>query len=120
MPAADAVSLLGGEKATDPGDRPRGRTRARRLLLARHVALIFMTLILAVGVVWNAFFSPVFAFSLFVVVVSSEDGALVTADSVCLSITLFEGVPLTCLNTQAVVRAVGSNMTVRSTSMSRR
>ena len=120
MPVADAASLLGGEAATDLGDRLRERTRARRILLARRIALTFVTLALAAGGVWVAFFSPVFAFSLSAVVVSGEDGTLVTADSVRSSIASFEGVPLTRLNTQAVARAVESNVAVRSASASRR
>ena len=120
MPVADAASLLGGEEATDLGDRLRERTRARRILLARRIALTFVTLALAAGGVWVAFFSPVFAFSSSAVVVSGEDGTLVTADSVRSSIAPFEGVPLTRLNTQAVARAVESNVAVRSASVSRR
>ena len=120
MPVADAASLLGGEEATDLGDRLRERTRARRFLLARRIALTFVTLALAAGVVWGAFFSPVFALSSSAVVVSGEDGTLVTADSVRSSIASFEGVPLTRLNTQAVARAVESNVAVRSASVSRR
>ncbi len=120
MPVADAASLLGGEETTDLGDRLRERTRARRILLARRIALTFVTLALAAGGVWVAFFSPVFAFSSSAVVVSGEDGTLVTADSVRSSIASFEGVPLTRLNTQAVARAVESNVAVRSASVSRR
>lgn len=120
MPVADAASLLGGEETTDLGDRLRERTRARRILLARRIALTFVTLALAAGGVWVAFFSPVFAFSSSAVVVSGEDGTLVTADSVRSSIAPFEGVPLTRLNTQAVARAVESNVAVRSASVSRR
>ena len=120
MPVADAASLLGGEEATDLGDRLRERTRARRILLVRRIALTFVTLALAAGGVWVAFFSPVFAFSSSAVVVSGEDGTLVTADSVRSSIASFEGVPLTRLNTQAVARAVESNVAVRSASVSRR
>ena len=120
MPVADAASLLGGEEATDLGDRLRERTRARRILLARRIALTFVTLALAAGGVWVAFFSPVFAFSSSAVIVSGEDGTLVTADSVRSSIASFEGVPLTRLNTQAVARAVESNVAVRSASVSRR
>ena len=105
MPVADAASLLGGEEATDLGDRLRERTRARRILLARRIALTFVTLALAAGGVWVAFFSPVFAFSSSAVVVSGEDGTLVTADSVRSSIASFEGGPLPRLNTQAVDRA---------------
>ena len=120
MPVADATSLLGGEETTDLGDRLRERTRARRILLARRIAITFVTLALAAGGVWVAFFSPVFAFSSSAVVVSGEDGTLVTADSVRSSIASFEGVPLTRLNTQAVARAVESNVAVRSASVSRR
>ena len=120
MPVADAASLLGGEEATDLGDRLRERTRARRILLARRIALTLVSLALAVGGVWVAFFSPVFAFSSSAVVVSGEDGTLVTADSVRSSIASFEGIPLTRLNTQAVARAVESNVAVRSASVSRR
>ena len=120
MPVADAASLLGGEEATDLGDRLRERTRARRILLARRIALTLVTVALAAGGVWVAFFSPVFAFSSSAVVVSGEDGTLVTADSVRSSIASFEGVPLTRLNTQAVARAVESNVAVRSASVSRR
>ena len=120
MPVADAASLLGGEEATDLGDRLRERTRARRILLARRIALTLVTLALAAAGVWVAFFSPVFAFSSSAVVVSGEDGTLVTADSVRSSIASFEGVPLTRLNTQAVARAVESNVAVRSASVSRR
>ena len=120
MPVADAASLLGGEEATDLGDRLRERTRARRILLARRIVLTLVTLALAAGGVWVAFFSSVFAFSSSSVVVSGEDGTLVTADSVRSSIASFEGVPLTLLDTQAVARAVESNVAVRSASVSRR
>ncbi|MBS4999197.1 MAG: FtsQ-type POTRA domain-containing protein [Actinomyces sp.] len=120
MPVADAASLLGGEEATDLGDRLRERTRARRILLARRIVLTLVTLALAAGGVWVAFFSSVFAFSSSSVVVSGEDGTLVTADSVRSSIASFEGVPLTRLDTQAVARAVESNVAVRSASVSRR
>lgn len=120
MPVADAASLLGGEEATDLGDRLRERTRARRILLARRIVLTLVTLALAAGGVWIAFFSSVFAFSSSSVVVSGEDGTLVTADSVRSSIASFEGVPLTRLDTQAVARAVESNVAVRSASVSRR
>ena len=120
MPVADAASLLGGEETTDLGDRLRERTRARRILLARRIALTLVSLALAAGGVWVAFFSPVFAFSSSAVVVSGEDGTLVTADSVRSSIASFEGIPLTRLNTQAVARAVESNVAVRSASVSRR
>lgn len=120
MPVADAASLLGGEETTHLGDRLRERTRARRILLARRIAITFVTLALAAGGVWVAFFSPVFALSSSAVVVSGEDGTLVTADSVRSSIASFEGVPLTRLNTQAVARAVESNVAVRSASVSRR
>ena len=106
IPVADAAALLGGEEATDLGDRLRERTRARRVLLVRRIALTVVTLALAAGAVWVAFFSPVFAFSSSAVVVSGEDGTLVTAESVRESIASFEGVPLTRLNTQAVARAV--------------
>ena len=81
MPVADAASLLGGEEATDLGDRLRERTRARRILLARRIVLTLVTLALAAGGVWVAFFSSVFAFSSSSVVVSGEDGTLVTAES---------------------------------------
>ena len=120
MPVADAAALLGGEEATDLGDRLRDRTRARRVLLVRRIALTLVTLALAAGAVWVAFFSPVFAFSSSAVVVSGEDGTLVTAESVRESIAPFEGVPLTRLNTQAVARAVESNVAVRSATVSRR
>lgn len=120
MPVADAAALLGGEEATDLGDRLRERTRARRVLLVRRIALTVVTLALAAGAVWVAFFSPVFAFSSSAVVVSGEDGTLVTAESVRESIASFEGVPLTRLNTQAVARAVESNVAVRSATVSRR
>ena len=69
MPVADAASLLGGEEATDLGDRLRERTRARRILLARRIALTLVTLALAAGGTWVVFFSPVFAFSSSAVVV---------------------------------------------------
>ena len=90
LPVADAASVLGGEEATDLGDA------------------------------WVAFFSPVFAFSPSTVIVSGEDGTLVTADSVRSSIASFEGVPLTRLSTSAVARAVESNVAVRSATVSRR
>ena len=54
------------------------------------------------------------------VIVSGEDGTLVTADSVRSSIASFEGVPLTRLSTSAVARAVESNVAVRSATVSRR
>ena len=120
MPVADAASLLGGAEATDLGDRLRERHRARRMLLVRRIALTVVTLAVAGGAVWGAFFSPVFAFSSSAVVVSGEDGTLVTADSVRSSIASFEGVPLTRLNTSAVARAVESNVAVRSATVTRR
>ena len=120
MPVADAASLLGGEEATDLGDRLRERHRARRMLLVRRIALTLVTLALAGGGAWVAFFSPVFAFSSSAVIVSGEDGTLVTADSVRSSIASFEGVPLTRLSTSAVARAVESNVAVRSATVTRR
>ena len=120
QPVADAASLLGGEETTDLGDRLRERHRARRMLLVRRIALVVVTLAVAGGAAWVAFFSPVFAFSSSSVVVSGEDGTLVTADSVRSSIASFEGVPLTRLSTSAVARAVESNVAVRSATVSRR
>ena len=49
MPVADAASLLGGEEATDLGDRLRERHRARRMLLVRRIALTVVTLAVAGG-----------------------------------------------------------------------
>lgn len=118
--AADAAALLGGENTTDLGDRLRERARARRLLLARRAALALVTVALLGGAVWVVFFSPLFAFSTDSVLVSGGDGTLVTADSVRSSLAPFEGVPLTRLNTDAVARAVESNVAVRSASVSRR
>lgn len=120
QPVADAASLLGGEETTDLGDRLRERHRARRMLLVRRIALVVVTLAVVGGAAWVAFFSPVFAFSSSSVVVSGEDGTLVTADSVRSSIASFEGVPLTRLSTSAVARAVESNVAVRSATVSRR
>ena len=120
QPVADAASLLGGEETTDLGDRLRERHRARRMLLVRRIALVVVTLAVAGGAAWVAFFSPVFAFSSSSVVVSGEDGTLVTADSVRSSIASFEGVPLTRLSTSTVARAVESNVAVRSATVSRR
>ena len=120
QPVADAASLLGGEETTDLGDRLRERHRARRMLLVRRIALVVVTLAVAGGAAWVAFFSPVFAFASSSVVVSGEDGTLVTADSVRSSIASFEGVPLTRLSTSAVARAVESNVAVRSATVSRR
>ena len=90
------------------------------MLLVRRIALTIVTLALAGGGAWVAFFSPVFAFSPTAVIVSGEDGTLVTADSVRASIASFEGVPLTRLSTSAVARAVESNVAVRSATVSRR
>lgn len=120
QPVADAASLLGGEETTDLGDRLRERHRARRILLVRRIALVVVTLAVVGGAAWVAFFSPVFAFSSSSVVVSGEDGTLVTADSVRSSIASFEGVPLTRLSMSAVARAVESNVAVRSATVSRR
>ena len=119
LPVADAASVLGGEEATDLGDRLRERHRARRMLLVRRIALTIVTLALAGGGAWVAFFSPVFAFSSSAVIVSGEDGTLVTADSVRSSVSSFEGVPLTRLSTSAVARAVESNVAVRSATVTR-
>ena len=102
--AADAATLLGSEEATDLGDRLRERTRARRML----------------GAGWLAFFSPLFALSTGNIQVTGEDGRLVTVDSVRSSVSPFEGVPLTRLDTQAVSRAVQENVAVKSASVSRR
>ena len=90
------------------------------MLVARRIALTLVTLALAGGGVWVAFFSPVFAFSSSAVIVSGEDGTLVTADSVRSSIASFEGVPLTRLSMSAVARAVESNVAVRSATVTRR
>lgn len=119
MPVADAASVLGGEETADLGDRLRERHRARRMLLLRRIALTVVMLSLASGAVWVAFFSPVFAFSSSAVIVSGEDGTLVTADSVRSSVSSFEGVPLTRLSTSAVARAVESNVAVRSATVTR-
>ena len=43
LPVADAASLLGGEEAADLGDRLRERHRARRMLVARRIALTLVT-----------------------------------------------------------------------------
>lgn len=118
-PVADAASVLGGEEMADLGDRLRERHRARRMLLLRRIALTVVTLSLASGAAWVAFFSPVFAFSSSAVIVSGEDGTLVTADSVRSSVSSFEGVPLTRLSTSAVARAVESNVAVRSATVTR-
>lgn len=118
--AADAAALLGGEEMTDLGDRLRERTRARRMLLLRRIAVSVVTVALVVGVGWLAFFSPLFALSTGNIQVTGEDGTLVTVDSVRSSVSPFEGVPLTRLDTQAVSRAVQENVAVKSASVSRR
>ena len=118
--AADAATLLGSEEATDLGDRLRERTRARRMLLLRRIAVSVVTVALVVGAGWLAFFSPLFALSTGNIQVTGEDGTLVTVDSVRSSVSPFEGVPLTRLDTQAVSRAVQENVAVKSASVSRR
>jgi len=118
--AADAATLLGSEEATDLGDRLRERTRARRMLLLRRIAVSVVTVALVVGAGWLAFFSPLFALSTGNIQVTGEDGRLVTVDSVRSSVSPFEGVPLTRLDTQAVSRAVQENVAVKSASVSRR
>ena len=80
--AADAATLLGSEETTDLGDRLRERTRARRMLLLRRIAVSVVTVALVVGVGWLAFFSPLFALSTGNIQVTGEDGTLVTVDSV--------------------------------------
>jgi len=117
---ADAATLLGGQGATDLGDRLRERARARRVLLLRRIGVAVVTAALVGGAAWGAFFSPLFALSTSTIVVSGEDGTLVTAESVRASVSSFEGVPLTRLNTEAVERAVETNVAVRSASVSRR
>ena len=116
--AADAATLLGSEEATDLGDRLRERTRARRMLLLRRIAVSVVTVALVVGAGWLAFFSPLFALSTGNIQVTGEDGRLVTVDSVRSSVSPFEGVPLTRLDTQAVSRAVQENVAVKSASVS--
>lgn len=118
--AADAAALLGGVDATDLGDRLRERSRARRLLVLRRIAWTVVTAALVGGATWVVFFSSLFALSTTSIQVSGEDGALVTVESVRSSVAGFEGVPLTRLNTQAVARAVESNVAVKSASVSRR
>lgn len=118
--AADAAALLGGVDATDLGDRLRERSRARRLLVLRRIAWTVVTAALVGGTTWVVFFSSLFALSTTSIQVSGEDGALVTVESVRSSVAGFEGVPLTRLNTQAVARAVESNVAVKSASVSRR
>lgn len=118
--AADAAALLGGADATDLGDRLRERSRARRLLVLRRIAWTVVTAALVGGATWVVFFSSLFALSTTSIQVSGEDGALVTVESVRSSVAGFEGVPLTRLNTQAVARAVESNVAVKSASVSRR
>ena len=110
--AADAAALLGGADATDLGDRLRERSRARRLLVLRRIAWTVVTAALVGGATWVVFFSSLFALSTTSIQVSGEDGALVTVESVRSSVAGFEGVPLTRLNTQAVARAVESNVAV--------
>lgn len=118
--ATDAASLLGGENTTDLRDRLRERSRARRVLLVRRIAIALFVLSVLVVTTWAVFFSPLFALSSSSVVVSGQDGTLVTPEAVRSSIAPFEGVPLTRLNTDAVARAVESNVAVRSASVSRR
>ena len=110
----------GSEETADLGDRLRERTRARRMLLLRRIAVSVVTVALVVGVGWLAFFSPLFALSTGNIQVTGEDGTLVTVDSVRSSVSPFEGVPLTRLDTQAVSRAVQENVAVKSASVSRR
>ena len=118
--AADAAALLGGEEMTDLGDRLRERARARRMLLLRRVAIVVLTVAIVGGAAWVALFSPLFALSTSAIQVSGEDGTLATDESVRSSVSAFEGVPLTRLNTQEVARAVESNVAVKSASVSRR
>ena len=118
--AADAAALLGGEEMTDLGDRLRERAHARRMLLLRRVAIAVFTVAIVGGAAWVAFFSPLFALSTSAIQVSGEDGTLATDESVRSSVSAFEGVPLTRLNTREVARAVESNVAVKSASVSRR
>ena len=90
------------------------------MLLLRRIAVSVVTVALVVGVGWLAFFSPLFALSTGNIQVTGEDGTLVTVDSVRSSVSPFEGVPLTRLDTQAVSRAVQENVAVKSASVSRR
>lgn len=117
---ADAATLLGSVEATDLGDRLRERTRARRMLLLRRIGLSVVTVAVVVGVGWVAFFSPLFALSSANVQVTGQDGRLVTVESVRSSVSSFEGVPLTRLNTAAVAHAVLSNVAVKTVTVSRR
>ena len=112
--------VLATPVAADLGDRLRERTRARRMLLLRRIAVSVVTVALVVGAGWLAFFSPLFALSTGNIQVTGEDGTLVTVDSVRSSVSPFEGVPLTRLDTQAVSRAVQENVAVKSASVSRR
>lgn len=118
--AADAAALLGSEETTDLGDRLRERARARRLLLLRRAAIAIIVVALVGGASWAAFFSSLFALSTSAIEVSGEDGTLVTDESVRSSVSPFEGVPLTLLNTQEVARAVETNVAVKSAAVSRR
>lgn len=117
---ADAATLLGSVEATDLGDRLRERTRARRMLLLRRIGLSVVTVVVVTAVGWVAFFSPLFALSSANVQVTGQDGRLVTVESVRSSVSSFEGVPLTRLNTAAVAHAVLSNVAVKTVTVSRR
>ena len=117
---ADAATVLGSVEATDLGDRLRERTRARRMLLLRRIGLSVVTVAVVVGVGWVAFFSPLFALSSANVQVTGQDGRLVTVESVRSSVSSFEGVPLTRLNTAEVAHAVLSNVAVKMVTVSRR
>lgn len=117
---ADAVTVLGSVEATDLGDRLRERTRARRMLWLRRIGLSVVTVAVVVGVGWVAFFSPLFALSSANVQVTGQDGRLVTVESVRSSVSSFEGVPLTRLNTAEVAHAVLSNVAVKMVTVSRR
>ena len=117
---ADAATVLGSVEATDLGDRLRERTRARRMLLLRRIGLSVVTVAVVVGVGWVAFCSPLFALSSANVQVTGQDGRLVTVESVRSSVSSFEGVPLTRLNTAEVAHAVLSNVAVKMVTVSRR
>ena len=117
---ADAATVLGSVEATDLGDRLRERTRARRMLLLRRIGLSVVTVAVVAAVGWVAFFSPLFALSSANVQVTGQDGRLVTVESVRSSVSSFEGVPLTRLNTAEVAHAVLSNVAVKTVTVSRR
>ena len=116
-----AAQVLGpAGSATDIDERRRERTRAKRRLALTRTALVLGALAAVALVVWGVFFSPLFALSASSVRVSGVEGTSVDAARVASAVAVFEGTPITRLDTGRVREAVMADVAVKNAVVSRR